>query len=67
MTVFRLPAETREAAAKLCRSWWERLLAAETNNYYGGYVEADVDLELPANELVEQFSFEADDVLFTAA
>lgn len=53
VTVFRLPAETREAAAKLNRKWWERLLAAETNTYYGGYVEADVDLELPANELAE--------------
>lgn len=67
VTVFRLPAETREAAAKLCRAWWERLLAAETNNYYGGYVEADVDLELPANELAEQISFEVDGELFTAA
>lgn len=67
VTVFRLPAETREAAAKLCRTWWERLLAAETNNYYGGYVEADVDLELPAAELAEQISFEVDGELFNAA
>lgn len=65
VTVFRLPAETREVAARLCRKWWERLLAAETNNYYGGYAEADVDLELPANELIEQISFEADGELVT--
>lgn len=67
VTVFRLPAETREAAVKLKRLWWERLLAAETTNYYGGYVESDVDLELPANELAEQISFEVDGELFTTA
>lgn len=61
VTVFRLPAETREAAVKLCRTWWERLLAAETLNHYGGYVDSDVDFELPANELAEQISFEVDD------
>lgn len=66
-TVFRLPAETREAAVKLCRKWWERLLAAETLNIYGGYVDSDVDLELPASELAESISFEVDGELFTAA
>ncbi len=63
VTVFRLPAETREAAAKLCRKWWERLLAAENLNYFGGYVESDVDLELPADELFAEVNGE----LFTAA
>lgn len=67
VTVFRLPAETREAAVKLCRTWWERLLAAEHHNYYGGYVECDVELELPGDELVDQLAFEVDDHLFTAA
>ncbi len=66
VTVFRLPAETREAAVKLCHTWWERLLAAENLNYYGGYVESDVDLELPATELAQQISFEVDGEIVTA-
>ncbi len=51
ITVLRMPDETREVGAKLCRQWWERLLAAEHLNYYGGYVEADIDLEIPEYEL----------------
>lgn len=54
VVVLRLPAETRLAGVKLCRSWWERLRAAETLNYYGGYVENDIDLDLPDYELAEE-------------
>lgn len=53
VTVVRIPDETRAAAEKLLRTWWERLLAAETLNYYGGYVETDIDLELPPSELAD--------------
>ena len=68
VVVLRMPAETREAAAKLLRTWWERLLAAETLNYYGGYVEADIDLELPPYELAEtsDLAVEVDGELVTA-
>lgn len=47
VTVVRITDEAKQLAARLLRQWWERLLAAEAANYYGDYVEADVDLELP--------------------
>ncbi len=47
VTVLRLPDKTREVGAKLCRQWWEQLLAAESANYYGGYCESDIELEIP--------------------
>lgn len=50
VTVLRLTDETRELGAKQCHLWWEQLLAAELFEHYGGYVEADVDLELPDYE-----------------
>lgn len=66
VVVLRMPEETREAAAKLCRTWWERLLAAETLNYYGGYVEADIDLVLPDWEQAPELEVEVDGELVTA-
>lgn len=56
VTVLRFTDEVRELGAKLCRAWWERLLAAEQLGYYGGYVESDVDLELPDYEQPEHES-----------
>ena len=47
VVVLRIPDATREAAAKLNRLWWERLLVVEATGRYGGYVENDIDLELP--------------------
>lgn len=47
VVVMRLPDETRLAATKLLRSWWERLHLAEATSTYGGYVEADIELQLP--------------------
>jgi hypothetical protein len=47
VTVVRITEEARQHAQKMNRQWWERLLAAEAANYYGEYVEADIDLELP--------------------
>lgn len=51
VTVLRLTDEARELGDKLVHKWFERLLAAELHNYYGHYVETDVDLELPEYEL----------------
>lgn len=48
--VMRLPDETRLAATKLVRSWWERLQLAEHTGHYGGYLEHQIDLDLPAWE-----------------
>jgi hypothetical protein len=47
VTVLRIPNETREVAAKLNHLWFAALLNAEANDYYGGYVDGDVELELP--------------------
>jgi hypothetical protein len=66
VVVLRMPAETREVGAKLLRTWWERLLAAEHLNYYGGYVEADIDLVIPDYEQPPEFAVEIDDELVTA-
>lgn len=68
VVVLRVPDETRLAADKLLRTWWERLLAAETLNHYGGYVETDIDLELPPYELAEVLDaeFEIDGHIVTA-
>ncbi|MGE0547587.1 MAG: PD-(D/E)XK nuclease-like domain-containing protein [Kofleriaceae bacterium] len=66
VVVWRLPDDTRDFAAKLCRQWWERLLAAETLNHFGGYVESDIDLEVPAYEQPsEPFDVEVDGQLVT--
>lgn len=47
VVVWRLPEATLEVGHKLCREWMEQLLAAEDAGYYGGYTEADIDLEIP--------------------
>jgi len=65
VTVLRLPDETREVGSKLCHVWFSALLAAEHSNYYGGYVEGDVDLELPGTETHEPISVEIDGQLMT--
>jgi hypothetical protein len=48
VVVFRIPDETLEVGARLCRQWFEQLAAAEASDYYAGYVESDVDLEIPS-------------------
>jgi PDDEXK-like uncharacterized protein DUF3799 len=65
VTVLRLTDEVRELGTKLCHAWWERLHAAETLNLYGGYVEADVDLELPDYQNHEPATVEIDGQLVT--
>ncbi len=47
VVVLRMPAETQEVGAKLCGLWWAQLRAAELANYYAGYVESDIELEIP--------------------
>lgn len=65
VTVLRLTDEARELGAKQCYLWFQRLLAAEHANYYGGYVEDDVDLELPDYENREPVTVEIDGQLVT--
>ena len=50
VTVLRIPDETREVGVKLCHLWFAALLNAEANDHYGGYVDGDVELELPHYE-----------------
>lgn len=65
VTVMRLPPEVRELGAKICHLWFAQLLAAEHANYYGGYVEDDVDLELPDIETRTPVTVEIDGQLVT--
>jgi PDDEXK-like uncharacterized protein DUF3799 len=65
VTVLRLTDEVRELGAKLVHKWFEQLRGAELCNYYGGYVEADVDLELPSFESREPVTVEIDGQLVT--
>jgi hypothetical protein len=50
VTILRLTDEARELGAKQVHLWFAALLQAEQSGYYGGYVEDDVDLELPDYE-----------------
>lgn len=47
VVVWRMPERTMAVGASLVGQWFEQLLAAESSNYYGGYVEHDLDLDLP--------------------
>lgn len=60
VVVLRLPDATREAGVKLCRLWWEQLLLAEATGRYGGYVESDIDLEMPDWDAVPTTTVEID-------
>jgi hypothetical protein len=50
VTILRLTDEARELGAKQVHLWFAALLQAEHSNYYGGYVEDVIDLELPDYE-----------------
>jgi hypothetical protein len=65
VTVVRLLPEVRELGAKLCHLWYAQLLGAERAEYYGGYVEDDVDLELPDFEQRSPVTVEIDGQLMT--
>jgi hypothetical protein len=65
VSVLRLTDEVRELGAKLVHLWFEALRRAEHSNYYGGYVEGDVDLELPSFENREPVTVEIDGQLVT--
>lgn len=65
VTVLRLTDEVRELGAKQCYLWFQRLRAAEHANYYGGYVEDDVDLELAESTTHEPVTVEIDGQLVT--
>lgn len=58
VVVWRLPERTLEVGAKLCRLWFEHLLQCEASNHYPGYVESDVDLEIPEFDHHEPFAVE---------
>lgn len=47
VVVWRLTDRTMEIGARMCRLWFEQLLGCEASGHYPGYVESDVDLEVP--------------------
>jgi hypothetical protein len=47
VVVWRMPERTMAVGAMLVNQWFEQLLVAESSNYYGGYVEHDLELDLP--------------------
>lgn len=65
VVVWRMPAETMDVGFKLCRLWWEQLLGCEASGYYPGYVESDLDLEIPTYEPHEPVTVEIDGALVT--
>ena len=65
VTILRLTDKARDQGAKLCHLWMAALLQAEHSNYYGGYVEDDVDLELPEYEHHAPVTVEVDGQLMT--
>jgi exodeoxyribonuclease VIII len=65
VTIMRLPDETREVGGKLVHLWFAQLLNAEQLEHYGGYVEGEVDLEIPHYENHEPVTVELDGKLVT--
>ncbi len=65
VVVWRMPEETLEVGAKLCHLWWSQLRRAEHANYYAGYVEDDLDLEIPQYGKTEPVTIEIDGELTT--
>lgn len=51
-TVFKLTESSILAGQKLCRLWWERLLACEAVNEWPGYAQSIVDLDVGETDLV---------------
>ena len=61
VVVLRMPDATREVGRRLCGGWWQQLQLAEASGHYGGYVESDIDLELPVwDSLPEHQAVEID-------
>ncbi len=52
VVVWRISDRARLAAEKLITQWWEQLTTCEATNTYPGYVEADIELDVP-----EQITF----------
>jgi hypothetical protein len=50
VTVYRLTDRAIESARKTTRLWFEQLLACEDANYWPGYSESIVDLDVPESE-----------------
>jgi len=67
VVVLRLPDATREIGHKIWRGWWEKLQLAEAAGYYGGYVETDIDLEIPEWETLQPVDVEIDGELVEVA
>ncbi len=65
VVVLRLPERTRDIGAALCARWWSMLTRAELADYYAGYVEHDIDFEIPDYERHEPMTVEVDGELTT--
>ncbi len=47
IVTLRLTQRALDEGRKLCRIWMERLLGCEESNYWPGYVESTIDLDVP--------------------
>lgn len=50
VTVLRLTDRAIELGRRMCRLWFEQLLACEDGNYWPGYLECDAEFDIPDDE-----------------